>query len=192
MLSGFGSLAGSAVSSVAIPTLAAVQLGASSGQIALLVFLGQLPAFVIALPAGALADRHRKRPLMITGDLVCAASVAVIPFSAATGRLHMGTLYAVALLVGAARIVHDAATISYLPALVKPQLLHRANARLSGMFAVADGAGSNAGAALVGALGAARAVTADAASYLVSAWWTWRIRAPEQVQSAGPRRRLAA
>ncbi|MFD6892626.1 MFS transporter, partial [Streptomyces sp. NPDC059957] len=58
------SLSGSAVSAVAVPTLAVLVLHASTLQVAVLAFLGQLPNAIVALPAGALSDRHPKRPQM--------------------------------------------------------------------------------------------------------------------------------
>ncbi|MDQ0840349.1 hypothetical protein [Streptomyces sp. V1I6] len=45
---------------------------------------------------------------------------------------------------------------------------------------MADSAGSNAGAALVSAVGPARSVLADIVSFLVAAVLVWRIRTPGQ------------
>ncbi|MCY0962489.1 MFS transporter [Streptomyces sp. H27-H5] len=173
------SLSGSAVSTVALPTLAALDLDASTTQIALLAFLGQLPNAIVALPAGAFSDRHAKRPLMITADLTAAAVLATIPAAAFAGVLGIGQLYAVAVVLDIAKIVHSSASISYLPVLVEPRLLQHANSRLGAASSVADSAGSNMGAALVGAVGAARSILADVLSYLVSAFLVWRIRTPE-------------
>ncbi|WP_330351754.1 MFS transporter [Streptomyces sp. NBC_00582] len=183
------SLSGSAVSTVALPTLAVLELHASTTQIAALAFLGQLPNAVVALPAGALSDRYAKRPQMIAADLTAAAGLATIPTAAFAGVLGIGQLYAVAVVLGIAKIVHDAAAISYLPVLVEPHLLQRANSRLGAASSVADSAGSNAGAALVGAIGAARSVLADVLSYLVSALLVWRIRTPELVAAPPEGRR---
>ena len=183
------SLSGSAVSTVALPTLAVLQLHASTTQIAALAFLGQLPNAVVALPAGALSDRYAKRPQMIAADVTAAAGLATVPATAFAGVLGIGQLYAVAVILGITKIVHDAAAISYLPMLVEPHLLQRANSRLGAASSVADSAGSNAGAALVGAIGAARSVLADVLSYLVSALLVWRIRTPEPVATPSNGRR---
>ncbi|MEV6730642.1 MFS transporter [Streptomyces sp. NPDC051364] len=173
------SLSGSAVSTVALPTLAVLDLDASTTQIALLAFLGQLPNAIVALPAGAFSDRHAKRPLMIAADLTAAAVLVTIPAAAFAGVLGIGQLYAVAVVLGIAKIVHSSASISYLPVLVEADLLQHANSRLGAASSVADSAGSNMGAALVGAVGAARSILADVLSYLVSAFLVWRIRTPE-------------
>ncbi|MET9952790.1 MFS transporter [Streptomyces sp. NPDC006339] len=171
-------LAGSGVSAVALPALAVLELRATAGQVATLAFLGQLPS-TLALWAGALSDRHAKRFQLLVSDLVAAAALTTIPAAALAGVLTIGQLYGVTLAMGAAKVVRDAAAISLLPAIVAPHLLHDANSRLGAASSVADSAGSNVGAALVGAVGAARSLLVDATSFLASAWLVWRIRAPE-------------
>ncbi|MFD7558853.1 MFS transporter [Streptomyces sp. NPDC059835] len=89
-------------------------------------------------------------------------------------------------------MAHGAAAISYLPVLVEPHLLQRANSRLGAASSVADSAGSNMGAALIGSVGAARSVIADVLSYLVSALLVWRIRTPEPVATRPDGRRSLA
>lgn len=173
------SVAGSSVSSVAVPYLAVVELNASTAEVSVLVFLAQLPALLFALPAGALADRHPKRPLMIGGDLVCLMVLLTLPLAAASGRLTLGQLMTVAFVQAVAGVVHDAAAIAFLPTLLDRSLLQRGNSRIGGLFSLSATAGSSLGAALVSVLGAARALTADALSYAVSAWCTTRIRITE-------------
>ncbi|MFE2426936.1 MFS transporter [Streptomyces sp. NPDC059373] len=184
------SVGGSSVSSVALPLLAVAQLHADAGQVALLAFLRELPAFLGALHAGAWADRRPKRPLIILGDLVAAATLISLPAAAAFATVTLAQLYAVALLLGIAKTVGDAASVSYLPALMDRSLLQQSNSKIGGLYAVAATGGSNLGAVLVGALGAARAVSADALSYLVSAWCITRIRTPEPAPVRKPGRLL--
>ncbi|MGW2081240.1 MFS transporter [Streptomyces sp. NPDC001939] len=179
-------MAGSSVSSVALPVLAVVELNASTAQVGLLALLGHLPNLLFVLHAGALADRHRKRRLMIAGDVVCCLSLATVPLAAYLGMLGLGQLMAVAFIQSTAAAVHDAAAISYLPLLVDRSLLQRSNSRIGALFSVAATAGANLGALLTGALGAARAVTADTVSYVLSAWCIWRIRTPEPAPQRPP------
>ncbi|MFF8429111.1 MFS transporter [Streptomyces sp. NPDC016566] len=184
------SLSGSAVSTVALPALAVLELHASTTEVAALAFLGQLPN-AFALWAGALSDRHPKRPQLIASDLAAAAALVTTPASALAGALTVGQLCAVAIVLGAAKVVHDAAAISLLPALVDPDQLHKANAKIGAASSVADSAGTNAGAALVGAVGPARSVLADALSFLVSAVLVWRMRGPEAAAASRARTGLA-
>lgn len=173
------SVAGSSVSAVAVPYLAVVELNAPTAQVSALVFLTQLPCLLFALPAGALADRHPKRPLMIGGDLACVIVLLTLPLAAVFDQLTFPQLMAVAFVQATAGVIHDAAAIAYLPTLLDRPLLQRGNSRIGGLFSLSATAGSSLGAVLVSALGAARAVLADALSYAVSAWCTTRIRVTE-------------
>ncbi|UFR07231.1 MFS transporter [Streptomyces sp. Go40/10] len=180
------SLSGSAVSTVALPALAVVELRASTTEVALLAFLGQLPN-AFALWAGALSDRHPKRPQLIASDLAAAGALVTIPALAFT----VGQLCVVVVVFGAAKVVHDAAAISLLPALVDQSQLHDANAKIGAAFSVADSAGTNAGAALVGAVGPVPSVPVDALSFLSSAVLVWHMRVPEPATAPRARTGLA-
>ncbi|MER6913854.1 MFS transporter [Streptomyces sp. NPDC000594] len=170
------SLAGSAVSAVALPALAILHLDATPGQVAVLAALNHLPAFVLALPAGVIADRTSKKHLMIWSDLTAAGAVTAVPVAAALDALSMGVLYAVTVATGSAGVLHQAAAIALVPQLAAPGELHRANAQVGATFAVADSAGTYLGTALVAALGPARSLIADTVSYLVGAWCATRLR----------------
>ncbi|GGT72249.1 MFS transporter [Streptomyces lateritius] len=182
------SLSGSAVSAIALPALAVLELHASTGEAAVLAFLGQLPS-TLALWAGALSDRYAKRPQLIVSDLAAAAALATVPAAALAGVLTIGQLYVVSLVLGAAKVQHDAAAISLLPGIVEPHQLQGANSRLGAASSVADSVGSNAGAALVGTVGPARSVLADVASFLVSAVLVWYIRTPEPLAHSSTKHR---
>lgn len=184
------SLSGSAVSTVALPALAVLELRATTSEVALLAFLGQMPS-VLALWAGAVSDRRAKRPQLLAADLAAATALATLSAAALTGALTITQLYFVTVVLGAAKTVHDAAAISLLPSLVEPHQLQNANSRLGAASSVANSAGSTLGAVLVGAVGPARSVLADAASFLLSALFLLRVRVPEPpVGNLGIRRSL--
>ncbi|MGW0604035.1 MFS transporter [Streptomyces sp. NPDC002640] len=183
-------LSGSAVSTVALPALAVLELRASTTEVAVLAFLGQLPS-AVALWAGALSDRRPKRPQLIASDLAAAGALVTIPAAALAGALTVGQLCVVAVVLGAAKVLHDAAAISLLPALVDPSQLHDANSKIGAASSVADSAGTNAGAALVGAVGPALSVLADALSFVVSALLIWRMRFLEAATASRARTSLA-
>lgn len=169
------SLIGTSVHGVALPVLAVLHLHATPEQVAALYVLGQIPAFLLALPAGAFVDRHPKKPMMIATDLAAACLVAVIPVVAAAGTLSMPVLYTVALLLGSVTVLHQAAAGAIVPQLVAPALLHQATSRLGAALGAAGSAGTYLGTAVVAATGAAKAFALDAVSYLVSAWCASRI-----------------
>ncbi|MFF7098131.1 MFS transporter [Streptomyces rubradiris] len=183
------SVTGSSVSAMVIPVLAVLELHATTAEVAWLTFLSQLPPALLALHAGALADRHAKRKQMITGDLISAAALASVPVAAVLDRLSLPHLMVVAAVLGGAGVLHDAAAISLLP-LVDRSLIQRSNSRIGALFAVAATSGSSLGAALTALLGPARALLGDVLSYLVSAWCTARIQTPESPRPAEKGRRL--
>ena len=83
-----------------------------------LVGLAQfLPALLLALPAGHLADRHDRRRLLAA---VLALQVAVatgLALASGAGVLGRGTLLAVSMLLGAVRAVHMPTSQALLPQL---------------------------------------------------------------------------
>ncbi|MFF3359206.1 MFS transporter [Streptomyces sp. NPDC002917] len=181
---------GNSISQIATPVLAVVQLDATTAQVALLALLGQLPQALLALHAGAWADRRSKRRQMIIGDVVSALVLITVPLAAVLGALTLTQLMAVAIVQGAASALYDAAATSYLPALVDRSLIQQNTSRVGALLAVATTVGSNLGAALTGALGPARAVSADVLSHLISAWCTARIKAPDAPPPPSPGGRL--
>ncbi|HWU11133.1 MAG TPA: MFS transporter [Streptomyces sp.] len=168
-------LAGSSVSAVALPVVAAMELDATPGQVSTLASAAMAPGFLLALPAGVAGDRCSKKRLMVGTDLVAAAVVVVVPICWAAGTLSMPVLYCVAFLLGALTVLHQAAAIAIVPELVEPELVPDANARVMAAFAVAGSAGTYIGTAAVSLLGAARCLLLDSASYLISAWYASRI-----------------
>ncbi|MEU1776685.1 MFS transporter [Streptomyces sp. NPDC019922] len=186
------SVTGSSISSMVIPVIAVLELHATASQVAWLAFLGLLPPALLALHAGALADRHSKKRQMITGDLASAVALATVPVAAALDVLTLSQLMAVAVVQGAAGVIHDAAAISILPSLVDRSLIQRSNSRIGALFALSATGGSNLGAALTALVGPARALLGDVLSYLVSAWCTTRIHTPKTDRVQAEERRLWA
>ncbi|MET8908522.1 MFS transporter [Micromonospora sp. NPDC004551] len=160
---------GTRVSGVAVPLLAADVLDAGVFQVSLLTVLAWLPYLLFSLPAGMLADRVDQRRLMLACDLGRAALLLSVPVAALLGHLTLPFLYAVVGLSGVLTVAFTVAYRSLLPALVPPDDLTSANARLEVSENLAALAGPSAGGVLVGLLGAARTFVADAASFLASA-----------------------
>ncbi|WP_328844817.1 MFS transporter [Streptomyces sp. NBC_00258] len=170
------SVTGSGVTTIALSVLAVVDLHASTFNVALIAFASKLPPLLLSLHAGVLADRRRKRPLIITCDLLCAAVLLTLPIAQLLARITLIHLYAVAFTVAALQVIGSNASISYLPSLLGPGRIKDGNSKMGANNSLADLIGTNSGGVLVTVLGAARAVTVDAASYLASALLLWRIK----------------
>jgi MFS family permease len=159
---------GSSVTFVALPLTAVVVLKATTFQVGLLSAAASLAFAVLALPAGAIIDRHSRRPTMIWCDVARMLVVGSVPVAAALGALGLTQLYVVALAAGVCTVFFDVAYQSYLPALVSREQLVDGNSRLSVTQSLSYLVGPGLAGALVGAFGAATAMSVDAASYAVS------------------------
>ncbi|WP_328919787.1 MFS transporter [Streptomyces sp. NBC_01550] len=155
---------GSSLSSVAIPLVAVVSLHATTWEAAVLAAVQKTPPLLFSLPAGAWCDRVRKRPLMMATSLICAAAMASIPLAASYSRLTLLQLWVAAFVVGSCHVVGMAASLSYIPQLLPSHRLMEANAKLASANTLADIGGPALAGALIGVIGAARAVAADAVS----------------------------
>ena len=184
--------AGSGISMVALPLVGVLLLHTSTLQTGLLTACGTAAASLVALPAGAIIERRRKRPLMISADLARCVLLASLPIADAFGALTLTQLYVVALLNGLCSTVFNIADAAHLPTLVPDDRLLTANSRLDTTSWIANISGPAAAGALIGAFGAAVTLFTDAASDLVSALSVALIRRPEPKPVAGPKRHLRA
>ena len=170
---------GSQVSLLALPTVAILVLGASPFQVGLLAACENLAFPVLGLVAGVYVDRLRRRPIMIACDVGRLLALASVPAAFALNVLSMEQLYAVALITGVGTVFFDVAYQSYLPALISRADLIEGNTKLQVTSSVAQMAGPALGGFLIQLLGPARAVAADAASFLISVASLAWIRRPE-------------
>jgi len=160
---------GSTVSREALPLTAVLLLSASPLQVGVLAAAGSAAALIFGVPAGLLADRLRRRPLMIAADIARAALLLVIPLAAALGRLDLALLLVVSFLVGGWSVIFDVAYPTYLPSLVPRAQLLEANSKLEVGDSLAEIGGAALGGTLVQFLGGPLAILVDALSFMASA-----------------------
>jgi MFS family permease len=160
---------GTYVTLLALQTLVILTLHGSAQDVGWLSSARWLPYLVLGLVVGALVDRTRRRPVMVTTDLVRAVLLIAIPAAWAAGVLSMPLLLVIVACYGTASLVNDAASMSFVPRLVPREHLQRAHSRIDGADAVAQTAGPALAGLLVKLIGAPLAVLVDAASYLFSA-----------------------
>ena len=176
---------GSQIGSSALGFTAILVLNATPLQLGVLSAVGAVPVLVLGLLAGVWVDRLRRRNILIVADIGRALVLMVVPIAALLGVLRIEVLYVVAVIVAALAVFFDVAYPSYVPSLVPPENLVRANSRLSASESIAEIAGPGLGGALVQALSAPFAVAFDALSFVASAVSLGFIRKREpQAQSA--------
>lgn len=132
----------------AAPLLAA-SLTRDPALIAGLVFAQYLPWFLFTLPSGVLIDRIDRRGAIMMSHASRTLILIAVAVLATTGWISMPLLYAALFLIGTIETVADNASLAFLPAIVDPDDLDRANGRL---FATMSVTNQFAGAPLGGSL----------------------------------------
>jgi MFS family permease len=149
--------------------LVALEITRDPGAFAAVTLVGRLPWLLVALPAGALADRLDRRRTMVRVDAGRMLVIAALAVVVAAGREELWMLYIVAFALGTVETLHDTAAQSIVPNVVEPALLSRANSR---QFAVELTANQFVGPPVGGLLAAvtlAGALSASAAGYGLAA-----------------------
>lgn len=176
------SVFGTAISQLALPSVAILSLSATPTQIGILRAASFAAFPLVGLFAGVWADRTSRRALMLGADLIRLVLLAAIPLAAVAGRLSFLLLVVVAAAVGIASVFFDVAYGAFVPALVGDTELDRANARLETTYSAARIGGDMIGGVLIAVAGAPLAVGIDALTYLASL----AALAPQRVPEPSP------
>jgi MFS family permease len=173
------SLLGWRVTMLALPLTAVSVLGATPGQMGILEATGALPVLLLGLFAGAWADRHRRRPILIATDIGLATLLLIIPLAAMAGILHIEHLYALNFLMNTLGLAFGVAYGPYLLSLVGRERIVEGNSKLQISRSTVEVLGPGLAGGLVQLVTAPIAIAAGALSRLVSVIFLWLIRAPE-------------
>ena len=178
---------GDGVGAIAFPWLASA-VTRNPVLIALIAVAQRLPWLIFTLPAGVITDRLDRRRIMVWADVARALLVALIAAVVLAGQRGLpspeeiasggnmgtnGTVYGVlvlaVLLLGFAEVLRDNAGQTFMPALVKPEALERANGNLWGAEMLANSfVGPPLGSLLLG-VGFALPFFVNAGGYAVAA-----------------------
>ncbi|GAT70685.1 MFS transporter [Planomonospora sphaerica] len=183
---------GDKISLLALPTIAIVTLGGGPVEVGVLGTLRFLPFFLLAPLAGLVADRVSRRSIMIAADLGRFLALASIPVAFALDAVTLPHLYVVAAVVGVLTTFFEVSYQSWLPQLIGTENLVEGNTKLQISRSLAEAVGAGAGGALMQVLGAARAVTVDAFTFLISLVALLFIRHREVRERVEGRRNSAA
>jgi DHA3 family tetracycline resistance protein-like MFS transporter len=133
-----------------------------------------VPLIALLLFGGVVSDRHRRRKVMLSADLVRAALLTLLAALAASGTLRLWQMMVIVAIYGGAQAFFDPASDAILPELVPASQLAEANALEQVVRPLALRlAGPAVGGVLVGVLGLGAAFLADAATFVVSAATLW-------------------
>ena len=172
---------------VAIPVISVDLLHASEAQLGYLNASSTAAFLLLGLPAGAWVDRWFKRPTMIGANLARGIAIAMVPILYFAGLLELWHLYVIAGVIGIATVFFDVAYQSFIPMLVDPGNISRANSRMEATAQLARLAGPAVGGLLLKVISAPLLLLADALGYLAS--WCFLLITrdhEEQYRSARP------
>jgi predicted MFS family arabinose efflux permease len=175
---------GSRITNYGLPMTAVLMLHATPVQMGILASLSGFAALLGGPLAGILADRFRRRPILIFADVARAALLLTVPLAAAGGWLSLPLICAVAAAAGLLTVIFEVAYQSFIPSLVPKEQILEANSRLALSFSIGEMAGPGLTGILVQTMTAPRAIVLDAASFVVSALSILWIRRREPAPTA--------
>lgn len=170
---------GRQVGVLALSVTAIVVLQASAWQVGVITALGNSAYLVIGLPAGVWVDRWRKRPVLITADLVRAMATISVPIAYTGGWLTVTQLMVVAALMSVSAVFSDTAQSAFVPRIVGPTHVSEATARLQSTDTTMQVIGPGLAGLLLTRLAAPYLYVVSAITSLASAMSIGSIKTPE-------------
>src|SRR5438132_12949170 len=169
---------------LALPLTAIIILNANSTELGVLVFAGSIPWLLFGLLVGVWVDRHRKKRIMVTSNILRGSILALIPIAAILGvitKLGIPFLYAVSFFVGFLQVFFDITYQAYLPSLVRTEQLVEGNRNLQASASTAQVTGPTIAGIIISIITAPIAIAIDAASFFASALALGRIEHEEVI-----------
>ncbi len=172
---------------IAVQTLV-FQLTGSGLAAGLAIIASNLPAFFLIPLAGSIVDRFDRRKIMIATDLVRACLALSLLLVRTADQIWLVYVFQTMSVLFAS--FFNPAQNAAIPNLVKRDELLTANAMSSATWGTMLAVGSFAGGVTIAALGRDAAFVVNSISFLLSAFFIWRIRASFSEQRTSTRKGL--
>jgi MFS transporter len=175
---------GSQFTGLALPLTAVIILGANVVELSLLNFVGSVSWLLFGLVVGVFVDRHQKKRIMITSNILRGSLLALIPIVALMGLIiHLGMvfLYVISFFVGFLQVFFDVSYQAFLPSLVQRDQLVEGNSKLQASASTAQVVGPTLAGLVIGIITAPIAIAIDACSFFASAFSLSRIETEEDL-----------
>ncbi len=164
---------------ITLPIVAAVSLNASPFEMGLLAASGNFPRMVVGIFAGSWVDARKRRPIMMTVNVLRASAMLLIPLAALFGILSFTMLLIISLALGILGIIFDSAWSAMIPDLVARNDLADANGKLWASMRLAQILGPIFAGILIAWFTAPYVLVINSFGWLASAFYMHRIRKPE-------------
>src|SRR5690348_4869720 len=129
-------------------------------------FLSQIPAFLFAIPGGAIADRLSRRRLMLLAQISMMILALILAVLTSINRINVTEILLISFLAGVAAALNYPAYQSLYPDLVKREDLVNAVALNSAQFNMSRAIGPTLAGLTLGSLGAAACFYLNSVSFL--------------------------
>lgn len=159
---------GDGVTMVAGPLLVA-SLTRDPALIAGAAFVQSLPWLLFSLVSGVWVDRADRQRLIVSVNVVRGTALGGLCLAVAAGTATIPLIYVVFFLLGLCETVADTASVARLPAIVPPERLGAANARLMATFTIGNQFVAKPLGAWLFAVAAALPFGVDALTFVVAA-----------------------
>jgi MFS family permease len=170
---------GGQITALALPTVAILSLNAGPFEMGVLGALNSVAWPILGLFVGVMADRWRRRPMMVWANIGQVLALGSIPLGFMVGILNLNQLFAVALAMSVTTVFFVIAYQSYLPTLIDREDLVEGNAKLETSSSAALVFGPALAGFLIQITGAAQSIAVDALSTLIAALAILSIKQPE-------------
>jgi MFS family permease len=167
-----------------MPLIAIQALGATPVQMGILGASGNAAFIVFGLAAGVIADRFRRRSVLIVTSLLSAIVVATVPLGGMIGGLRIEQLYAVEFVAGSLGLIDQVAFQAFLPRLIGRERLLDGVALVRSTDSVTGIVGPSLAGVLIQLLTAPIAIVIDAFSFLAQCFLTLLARVVEPAAPA--------
>ncbi|MHA7276799.1 MFS transporter [Arthrobacter sp. HLT1-21] len=187
-LSGTVGVLGTAVTSIAFPVIAVVELQASDFAVAALAGMTFLPWLLLGLPVGVWVDRWARKPVIIWSLVGRIMVLATIPVTFWLGVMSVAQLFVVSFLVGLSAVFFTLADQALIPQAVSKDELVEGNGLMTASSASADAAGRGVAGWLTVAIGASNSLLVQIGTSLASLFAISSLKLKEAEPHQGERR----
>jgi len=157
------------------------ELTGSAMMIATVGLIQTVPPLLFGPLIGVYLDRLRKKPVMVSVDLIRTALTFLIPSLYALGHLSLEGLFVLIFLQSMVSTVFGPALVSAVPLLVRRNELVSANALIQGTNNIGSLLGPAVSGILIALIGAQHVLYVNAATFLISALCLMPIRSHETI-----------
>lgn len=145
-----------------------LDLGGSAATMGTFLLASMLPMMLVAPFAGVHGDRHNRKRIMVSSDLISAVLAGLLWGSAIAGLLTLPLLFLIQALLGVSQMYFETATGGMVPHLVPHDELATANSKIAAARVAASIAGPVLGANLYVFIGIEALFALNAVSFLLS------------------------